>query len=116
MSLTINVDAVENNEELHVTYADGSEGPDSLTCTLAVHMKSIGIPRIAANNYHEFHRRVEQLEILWGPLGCGPHGKPVNITLEDVRRRIGMFTNWEHKTRAQFDREVREERKKQGAG
>ena len=119
MSLTINVDACENSDELRTKTESGGEGRDYVTWDLALLMRHIGIPRISvdlagASGRVEFMRRVRLLELAWGPQTTEPGGKPRNFTTEDVDRRAGMYTNWLPKTRAKFDREVKEEWQKKG--
>jgi hypothetical protein len=98
MSLNWNLTKMANWEAL--TEGDEWRITDSLIwATMAV-----GIHTITLANYEEFHARVSLWERLVGPYMVNTEDKkPMYITLNDVKRRIGLSTNAGTKTRKQFN-------------
>jgi hypothetical protein len=68
---------------------------------------------ITERNADEVFWRVSILAELWGAPAMTGDGKPWFITEEDVRKHIGLSTNWPPKTKTVFDMEVKLGRAKQ---
>ena len=62
----------------------------------------IGMSKITEKNYREFFARVNFSEKVGGAWTHGEGMKPVYITIEDVRRFIGLYTNASEYSRAKF--------------
>lgn len=62
----------------------------------------VGIPRITADNAAEFARRVH----VWEDVNGRIRSDDKRITLADVERRIGLWTNASRETRRQFEAKV----------
>ena len=90
MPLNANWSKVKDWKKLH----DETDGYQ-VTEALVFLTMAIGISRIDEKNYLEFYRRLKFYEKLWGE-------RPRPITLEDVHRRIGLFTNASKLTEKQF--------------
>lgn len=61
----------------------------------------VGMPRITEDNAAEFYARLHLIECLNGNLSHRA-GEPYFITLEDIKRRVGLVTNATPWTRPQF--------------
>ena len=80
-----------------------------VTRSIVMASMSIGIPFIETENAQEFALRIRIFEqvcgaMLWDSTGGAP--KDRYITLEDIKRRIGLRTNSSKKTKAQFMRDI----------
>lgn len=97
MSLNWNLEKVKDFKEI-------SEGGEwRITDTLIWATMGVGINRITEENYVEFYARLHLQELLWGTYMM-ENGKSKYITLEDVKRRIGLSTNVSNLTRSQFNK------------
>lgn len=86
MALNWNISKVENHEEL-------TGSPEwALTDALIWATLAVGIGSITAKNYKEFYGRLHLLELIHGTFRVRD-GKPYYITIDDVKRRIGLETN-----------------------
>ncbi len=108
MSLDWSLEGVQNSAELWkkvsaehqvgffetvVDEADGSQRVmDSVTSVLLFATMIVGIPQITEKNLQEFCERLEIAQSLQPFLRLN-NGNPYRITVEDVRRRIGLSTN-----------------------
>lgn len=95
MPLNWNIEKCKDYKEL--TEAD--EWP--VTESLVFATMPVGIHTITEKNYEEFWARLNLNEKLSGTY-LNRAGKPSPITLEQVKRRIGLTTNASTLTRQQF--------------
>lgn len=96
MSLNYDFSKVKDHEKLH---EDKNEW--QLTDTLIWMTMAVGIREIKESNYVEFYARLHFLEKLEGAF-INADGKPRYYTVEDVKRRIGLYTNVTDYTRTKF--------------
>lgn len=93
---------VKGREKPMGGYTPDPDGPDEFVGPLLNAMiwetLAVGIPRITAENYHEFYARSVISERL-------NEMKP-RFTVEDVRKHIGLATNVSVKTRQQFLKDI----------
>lgn len=68
-----------------------------------------GINKITIDNAPEFYKRCKLVEACVGPLMQGPDGKDVPIDFEVIERFIGVTTNTNPYTPAQFFKHLRNE-------
>jgi len=62
-----------------------------------------GIPKITEKNYKEFYYRYELHTVLYGPaFYIDEDFTPYKMTVDDVKRRIGLSTNASELTTSQF--------------
>lgn len=96
MALNWNIEKCDNYKEL-------TEEPEwSFTNSLIYGSMFVGIPEITKDNYKEFYARYHLMEALNGTFLMEDGGKPLFLTLEQVKRRIGLSTNASRYTRKQF--------------
>lgn len=67
----------------------------------------IGIREVAESNIDEIYERLQRYENIFGPLLETLKGKPVKIAKADLRKWIGLNTNIEPLTNAEFDKHIR---------
>ena len=89
MALSWNVTKVIDNEALH---ADANEW--AITNSLIWGTMGVGISRITEDNYVDFYAR---LTFLYNSIN-----HESDITVQDVKRRIGLSTNADSETELQF--------------
>ncbi len=99
MGLRFDLTSCEDFEEL----LDGPEWP--ITDAIINSTMSVGIGEITDENAAEFTARLDVLTVVYGP-PIFRDGEPSKITLEEVRRRIGLRVNVTPETRAQFTRRI----------
>ncbi len=98
MPLTFNFEQVQNFKQ-----KIRSKKNRSIANILVYATMAIGIRKITEKNYKKFYARLTAAEHLNGSyLYAG--NKPYYITLEDVERFIGLVTNANEMTAAQFER------------
>lgn len=86
MALNWNIEKVANYKEL-------TEGSEWVTTDLLIWgTMFVGMHQITDKNYKEFYARYHLVELLSGAFST-VDGKPRFVTLEDVKRRIGLSTN-----------------------
>jgi len=106
MSVRWDISKIENHDELWVE-RDGSKYLDALTESFVWASLAIGLGKgwsLDEEYAPEFFARLKVYEALNGPLTIGPEAKPV--TIEDVRRRIGLHVNVSPVSRAAFIKNV----------
>lgn len=64
---------------------------------------AVGMGEITERNYEEFYRRLHIIEQNNGTFFLQHNGQPRYITLAEVKRRIGLYTNVGTITKAKFD-------------
>ena len=99
MALNWNVEKVENYKEI----VDGEEM--SVTDALIWATMTVGIGEITEANAEEFFKRLhlqEKVNGTWLVKG----GKPEYITIDQVKRRIGLSTNAARFSRAEFNKRL----------
>lgn len=87
MSLDFDFRSIRDYEELH-------SDPEQLVLSQGLVWGALatGIGRLTDQNVPEFYARVKVLEQLGTHLLAGPDG-PYQVTIQDVRRRVGLKTN-----------------------
>ena len=106
MSLDWNITNCNNWENLK------SEKEWGITNTLIWATMSVDMGDITEKNYVEFYSRIKALEAVFGALANGPDGSYF-ITIEDVKKRIGLSTNVSDKTIGQFFKKIEKQIKEQ---
>lgn len=96
MALNWNIAKVKDWEKL-----EGAER--SITDAIVWATMAVGIPEITEKNVDEFYARVHLFELLVGSYRQ-KEGKAVYITKDDVKRRVGLYTNASRYTRNQFNK------------
>ena len=114
MALHWNLSEIEDFHALHNTGPDGEpKGSDAdlegdrqwaITNHLIWMTLGVGLNRITEDNCEEFYRRLVLLSYQSG------HGYgDADVTLADLRRRIGLSTNANVETKAAFDNRLKKE-------
>jgi len=96
MALHWNVTECKNFDAI---VAEGKEW--GITNSLIWATMSIGMNKITLENYVEFYARIKAVEATFGAICYGDDGDYF-ITIDDVAKRIGMWTNATSSTLNQF--------------
>lgn len=100
MALNWNLTDVENNEDII------DENNWAITESIIFYTMLIGMPHISESNHEEFFTRVHFYEKLFGSVVymIDEDNKRIDfpITLEEVKRRIGLRTNAQTMTKTKF--------------
>lgn len=100
MALNWNLTEVKDHEELI------GEDDWAITESIIFYTMLVGMPHISEANHEEFFTRVHFYEKLFGSVVymIDENNNRINypITLEEVRRRIGLRTNAETMTKTKF--------------
>lgn len=99
MALNWNVAKVENYKELFDNTDEGRMIEPYSTIVIATML--VGINEITEKNYEKFYNRIHLIESIEGPYFY-KDSEPSYITLEDIKRLIGLHTNASNKTKLQF--------------
>lgn len=83
-----------------------------ITNTLIWATMSVDMKGITEENWAEFYSRVKAIEAAYGAICSSPDGDYF-ITIEDVKRRIGLTTNVATKTASQFFKKINDQVKKE---
>ena len=95
MALNWNIEKVKNLPEIQTD----EEAP--ITDSLGGATMPVGIREITEENYKEFYARLNMAERMRGTYRYNKDGA-VWMQLEDVKRRIGLYTNASTFSRAEF--------------
>ena len=106
MSLNWDITNCNNWEELK------SDKEWGITNTLIWATMSVDMGDITESNYVEFYSRIKALEAVFGALANGSDGDYF-ITIQDVKKRIGLATNVTDKTTHQFFKKIEKQIKEQ---
>ena len=102
MSLNYNCQAVKNYENVCMKEDDTLS---NLTETLIWAGASVGYGEITKKNYVNYHRRIAFIEAMRGAyLRTQKRSKVVDrpISLTDIKKHIGLHTNWGNKSDSQW--------------
>jgi hypothetical protein len=98
MALNWNIEKCKNWKQL------GTKKEWPVTDMLIWATMPIGINEITKQNFEEFYRRLHLIETTRGTFLMQPGGRqPYYITLAEVKRRIGLYTNAAPITKKNFD-------------
>jgi hypothetical protein len=106
MSLNWDITNCNNYKELQ------SDTEWGITNTLIWATMSVDMGDITESNYVEFYSRIKALEAVFGALANSSDGSYF-ITIEDVKKRIGLSTNVSDKTTNQFFKKIEKQIKEQ---
>ena len=102
MSLNYNCQAVEDYENVCMKEDDTLS---NLTETLIWAGASVGYGEITKKNYVSYHRRIAFIEAMRGAYLRTQDGDKVvdsPISLTDIKKHIGLYTNWGNKSDSQW--------------
>jgi len=94
---------IENCSDFAGITAEGKEW--GITNSLIWATMTVNMNAIKEENYVEFYARLKAVEATFGALANGPDGDYF-FTLEDVKKRIGLYTNSTNKTISQFFKQL----------
>jgi hypothetical protein len=103
MALTADNTGIKDYENVVYITVDGERQLNGVTNIVTLLTVIVGIGHITEKNAAEFYTRVETLQRLQGgSFGRTSKGEDYPITLDDVKRHMGLRTNVEDITRAKF--------------
>ena len=107
MPLDFNWSKVENHKEVCWRRPDGQV--NGVTESLIWATMTVGISEITNKNYEEFHRRLLEYDICSNtyPITTKKIGSR-HLTLEEVRKHIGLSTNASEVTRAAWEKRLKQ--------
>lgn len=97
MALNWNIEKVKNWKEI-----SDDEEEWKVTDALIWATMAVGLGSITKANAEEFHRRLSEYEHQFGTYLILKGGEPYYITLADVQRRIGLYTNVGNTSKREF--------------
>jgi hypothetical protein len=108
MALTYDLTTVKNWKENYPnkTNIDGEERLNDTTNMLIFASMITGIREITSKNAQEVFLRIRMSEMIHGGYFTNGHGENRNVTLQEVTDHIGLKTNPNSITKAQFNSNI----------